>query len=210
MYIFLCYNKYMENKNIYKPKEFSKKVKRSVHTLQRWDREGKLIAHRTNTNRRYYTHEQFLEVMGLKPEAGQQKIVIYARVSSHNQKSDLNNQIEFLKQYANANGIIVSEILTDIGSGLNYNRKNFNKILYSDDITTVIISYKDRFVRFGYDWFFNYLKYKDVNIIVVNNISTSPEKELVEDLISIITVFSSRIYGLRKYKNKIKKDIKIE
>jgi len=152
----------MENKNIYKPKEFSKKVKRSVHTLQRWDREGKLIAHRTNTNRRYYTHEQFLEVMGLKPEVGQQKIVIYARVSSHNQKSDLNNQIEFLKQYANANGIIVSEILTDIGSGLNYNRKNFNKILYSDDITTVIISYKDRFVRFGYDWFFNYLKYKGV------------------------------------------------
>ena len=170
---FLCYNKYMENKNIYKPKEFSKKIKRSVHTLQRWDREGKLIAHRTNTNRRYYTHEQFLEVMGLKPEAGQEKTVIYARVSLHNQKVDLDNQIEFLKQYANANGIIVSEILTDIGSGLNYNRENFNKILYSDDITTVIISYKDRFVRFGYDWFFNYLKYKGVNIVVVNNISTS-------------------------------------
>ena len=148
--------------------------------------------------------------MGLKPEAEQQKTVIYARVSSHNQKSDLNNQIEFLKQYANANGIIASEILTDIGSGLNYNRKNFNKILYSDDITTVIISYKDRFVRFGYDWFFNYLKYKGVNIIVVNNISTSLEKELVDDLISIITVFSSRIYGLRKYKSKIKKDMKIE
>ena len=200
----------MENKNIYKPKEFSKKVKRSVHTLQRWDREGKLIAYRTNTNRRYYTHEQFLGVMGLKPDAGQQKTVIYARVSSHNRKSDLSNQIEFLKQYANANGIIVSEILTDVGSGLNYNRKNFNKILYSDDITTVIISYKDRFVRFGYDWFFNYLKYKGVNVIVVNNVSTSPEKELVDDLISIITVFSSRIYGLRKYKSKIKKDIKIE
>ena len=169
-----------------------------------------MIAHRTNTNRRYYTHEQFLEVMGLKPEAGKQKTVIYARVSSHNQKGELNNQIEFLKQYANANGIIVSEILTDVGSGLNYNRKNFNKILYSDDITTVIISYKDRFVRFGYDWFFNYLKYKGVNIIVVNNISTSLEKELVDDLISIITVFSSRIYGLRKYKSKIKKDMKIE
>lgn len=148
--------------------------------------------------------------MGLKPEPGKQKTVIYARVSSHNQKNDLNNQVEFLKQYANANGIIISEILTDVGSGLNYNRKNFNKILYSDDITTIIISYKDRFVRFEYDWFFNYLKYKGVEVIVVNNISTSPEKELVNDLISIITVFSSRIYGLRKYKNKIQKDTKIE
>ena len=198
---------------IYKPNEFGKMIGRTVNTLQRWDREGILKARRTPTNRRYYTEEDYYNIMGIQQENAENQVndvIIYARVSHQNQKDDLKDQVEFLKTYANAKGYIVSNIITDIGSGLNYNRKGFNSILYSEKKQKILISYKDRFVRFGYDWFFNYLKYKGVNIIVVNNISTSPEKELVDDLISIITVFSSRIYGLRKYKNKIKKDIKIE
>ena len=189
---------------IYKPKDFAKLVNRKVWTLQRWDREGKLVAHRTSTNRRYYTHSQYLEVMGLKNNTTGGRTVVYTRVSNRNQKDDLENQIKFLREFANARGYIVDDFLSDIGSGLNYNRKEFNNILYATDIKRLIISHKDRFVRFGYDWFVKFLENKGVEVILVNNETTSPESEVVQDLISIIHVFSCRIYGLRKYKSKIK------
>ena len=189
---------------IYKPKDFAKLVNRKVWTLQRWDREGKLVAHRTSTNRRYYTHSQYLEVMGLKNNTDEGRTVVYTRVSNRNQKDDLENQIKFLREFANARGYIVDNFLSDIGSGLNYNRKEFNNILYATDIKRLIISHKDRFVRFDYDWFVKFLENKGVEVILVNNETTSPESEVVQDLISIIHVFSCRIYGLRKYKSKIK------
>ena len=204
IHILLCYNTHM-NKH-YTPKQFGQKINRSVNTLQRWDREKRLIAYRTPTNRRYYTHRQYLEYLGLAPQNKVGKTVIYSRVSNRGQKDDLENQVEFLKQFANGRGLIVDEVLTDIGSGLNYNRKHFNEILFADDINTIIIAHKDRFVRFGFEWFVKYLKNKGVEIIIVNNEKLSPQAELVDDLINIIHVFSCRIYGLRKYKEKVKKD----
>ena len=194
---------------IYKPNEFGKMIGRTVNTLQRWDREGILKARRTPTNRRYYTEEDYYNIMGIQQENAENQVndvIIYARVSNQNQKDDLKNQVEFLKTYANAKGYIVSSIITDIGSGLDYNRKGFNSILYSEKKQKILISYKDRFVRFGYSWFDNFLKSKGSEIIVVNNQTLSPKQELVEDLISIIQIFSCRIYGLRKYKQKIKND----
>lgn len=137
------------------------------------------------------------------------KTIIYTRVSNASQKDDLENQIEFLKQYANAKGIIVDEIFKDIGSGLNYNRKKWNKLLEDcmlGVVKTIIIAHKDRFIRFGYSWFEQFLKSNGVEIIVVNNEKLSPEEEMVQDLISIIHVFSCRIYGLRKYKKQIRED----
>lgn len=194
-------------KEIYKPNEFSKLINRSVNTLQRWDRDGILIAHRTPTNRRYYTLEDYNKVMGIEITQNQvYEIIIYARVSNHNQKDDLQNQINFLKEYANAKGYIVSEIITDIGSGLNYQRKGFNSILYSDKKQKVLISYKDRFVRFGFDWFYKFLKSKGSDIEIVSNEDLSLHEEIIQDLIFIIHIFSCRIYGLRKYKKKIKED----
>lgn len=195
-------------KNIFKPNEFGKLINRSVNTLQRWDRDGILKAHRTPTNRRYYTINDYNKVMGIQNHSENQvhDVIIYARVSNQNQKDGLKNQIEFLRTYANAKGYIIKDIITDIGSGLDYKRKGFNSILYSEAKQKILISYKDRFVRFGYDWFDNFLKSKGSEIIVVNNETLSPQQELVEDLISIIHIFSCRIYGLRKYKKKIKND----
>ena len=192
----------------YKPQEFAEMIGVSVKTLQRWDKEGKLKAYRTPTDRRYYTHKQYVDYMG-ESNSKNGKTVIYTRVSTSNQKDDLNNQVEFLKQFANARGIIVDEIFEDIGSGLNYNRKKWNKLI--EDcmlglIKTIIVAHKDRFIRFGYDWFERFLKSNGVEIIVVNNEKASPEQELVNDLISIIHVFSCRIYGLRKYKKQIEGD----
>lgn len=89
-------------------------------------------------------------------------------------------------------GVIVDEHLSDIGSGLNYNRPKWNQLLH--------------FVRFGFDWFANFCKRHGSEIVVVNNPKSSPDRELVDDLVSIIHVFSCRLYGLRRYKSKIEKD----
>ncbi|WP_411841256.1 IS607 family transposase [Staphylococcus gallinarum] len=191
-----------------KPKEMAQKLGVSISTLQRWDREGVLKAYRNPKNRRYYTEEQYLNYMGISDDK-KRKVVAYSRVSSRNQKDDLNNQFNFIKNYCNAKGIIVDDYMSDIGSGLNYKRKNWNKLLdqvMNNEIETIYITYKDRFIRFGYDWFENLCHQFDTQIVVLNDKTTSPQQELVEDLISIIHVFSCRIYGLRKYKTDIKED----
>jgi len=196
---------------MYKPQEFAEMIGVSVKTLQRWDTSGKLKSHRSPTDRRYYTHKQYADYMG-ESQSKQGKTIIYTRVSTTNQKDDLNNQIEFLKQYANAKGMIVDEIFEDIGSGLNYNRKKWNKLLdecMQGEIKTILVAHKDRFIRFGYEWFEKFLKLNGVDIIVVNNEKLSPQEELVNDLISVIHVFSCKIYGLRKYKKQIKEDEEI-
>uniref|UniRef100_UPI000AC46A32 IS607 family transposase n=1 Tax=Clostridium sp. ATCC 25772 TaxID=1676991 RepID=UPI000AC46A32 len=117
------------------------------------------------------------------------------------------------KNFANVKGIIVDDVISDIGSGLNYNRKKWNKLLdecMENKIDSILITHKDRFIRFGYNWFERFLVKFDVKIIVVNNKSFSPQEESVQDKISILHVFSCRIYGLRKYKKKIKEDEEIE
>lgn len=200
-------------KSILKPNELAKLLNVSVKTLQRWDNEGILKAYRSPTERRYYTYAQYLEYIGVSSnkEESKGKVVIYTRVSNRRQKDDLINQVEFLKQYANAKGIIVDTIYEDIGSGLNYNRKKWNDLIEEcrkNKISLILISHKDRFIRFGYSWFERFLKSCGTEIIVVNNEKLSPEQELFQDLISITHVFSCRIYGLRKYKNKIKKEQK--
>ena len=108
------------------------------------------------------------------------------------------NQVEFLKQFCNAKGIIVNQCVEDFGSGLNYNRKKWNKLLdevMAHKIKTIVISNKDRFIRFGYDWFEKFCEKFNTKIIIVNNETLSPKEELVQDIISILYVFSCRLYG---------------
>ena len=204
----------MNTSNItnYKPKDFAELLGVSVKTLQRWDRDGILKANRTPTDRRYYTYDQYLQFKGIQTENDIRDTVIYARVSTRNQKDDLQNQVEFLKQFCNAKGIIVNQCVEDFGSGLNYNRKKWNKLLdevMAHKIKTIVISNKDRFIRFGYDWFEKFCEKFNTKIVIVNNETLSPNEELVQDIISILHVFSCRLYGLRKYKNQIKEDEEI-
>lgn len=194
--------------SIYKPKDFAKMLNVSVKTLQRWDNEDTLKAYRNPKGRRYYTYEQYLAFTGISSKTNK-KIVIYTRVSTTNQKDDLNNQVEFLKNYVNSKGLIINEIITDIGSGLNYTRKKWNDLIndcINQKVQTIIISNKDRFIRFGYDWFERFLLSYGVNIIIVNNNKLSPNEELIQDLISIIHIFSCKIYGLKKYIKSISED----
>ena len=191
-----------------KPKEMAERLGVTVRTLQIWDKKGILKAYRTPTNRRYYTEEQYLEYTG-QPLQNKRLNVAYARVSNNSQKDDLKNQISFIRQYVNAKGVILDDVITDIGSGLNYNRKNWNKLLekvMQNEIDTIYITYKDRFVRFGYEWFERLCKMHDTKIVVLNNVETSPTQEMIDDMVSIVHVFSCRLYGLRKYKTKIQND----
>ena len=189
--------------------EMAKRLNVSIKTLQRWDREGILVAKRTPTDRRYYTEDQYLEYIGSSTKS-KRKTIAYVRVSSANQKDDLRNQITFIRNYVNAKGEILDDVIEDVGSGLNYNRKHWNDLLLNQipkgEIEKIYITYKDRFVRFGFDWFERFCNHYNCEIVVINNPDTSPQKELVDDLISIIHVFSCRIYGLRKYKKDISLD----
>ena len=128
----------MNTSNItnYKPKDFAELLGVSVKTLQRWDREGTLKANRTPTDRRYYTYDQYLQFKGINTEDDQRQVVIYARVSTKNQKDDLQNQVAFLRQFCNAKGIIVDQCIEDYGSGLNYNRKKWNELLDEEQLET--------------------------------------------------------------------------
>ena len=198
----------MKNNN-YKLNEFAELLNVSVRTLQRWDNDGILKAFRTPTDRRYYTYEQYLEYKGISNSEIKRKNIIYTRVSTSNQKDDLKNQLDFLRQFTNSSGVIIDDVVEDYGSGLNYNRKKWNKLIDEcmlNEVDTIYITHKDRFVRFGYSWFERLLSKFNVTIIVVNNEALSPQEELVQDIISILHVFSCRIYGMRKYKKKIKED----
>ena len=197
---------------LYTVSEFATLINKKVKTLQKWDRDGILKAYRTPTNRRYYTHTQYLEYTGQSlNENNVRENVIYARVSSQSQKPELVNQIEYLKQYSITNGISINNVYTDIGSGLNYKRKNWIRLIddcFQGKISNIYVSHSDRFVRFGFDWISYILKqYTNTNIIVLENKLLTPEEEVVQDLITIIHVFSSRVYGLRKYGKKIEKEL---
>lgn len=154
-------------KKNYKPKEFAELLNVSVLTLQRWDNAGKLKAFRTPTNRRYYTYEQYQKYMGIT--TSNKKTVIYTRVSTSNQKDDLKNQVEFLKQYVNAKGIIVDTVIEDYGSGLNYNRKQWNKLIdecMTNEISTIILHIKIGLFALGLTGLKNFLINLELNLLL--------------------------------------------
>ena len=197
---------------IYKVGEFSEKVGVSISTLQRWDRTDVLKSKRTPTNQRYYTDEDLNKVLNLEAETkSKRKNVGYCRVSTQKEKQNLENQQEFVSVYSLSNGVILDEIYTDIGSGLDYKRQNWSKLLKqveANEVDKIYITYKDRFVRFGYEWFEEFCASHGTEIIVLNQKQTSPEDELTEDLLSILHEFSARSYVLRKYKTEINKELK--
>lgn len=130
--------------------------------------------------------------------------VIYARVSSHDQKQDLERQIERLTNFAIANGYIIKQIYKEIASGLNDDRKELNKLLNNDKITLLIVENKDRLTRFGFNYLLLLLTRLNVKLIVANQLDSN-KNDLMNDFISIVTSFCARIYGQRRTKNNVKK-----
>ena len=192
---------------MYSVGKFAKLIGKTVRTLQNWDINGKLICKRTPSGRRYYTEEDLLKVIGHKVE--NKLNIAYCRVSTRNQKDDLENQKIYINDFSRNSGINIDDFFIDYGSGLNYNREKFNKLLElveHNKIKNIIIAHRDRFMRFGYDWFEHFCMNHGTKILVINDDRLSPEKELVDDIINILHVFSCRLYGLRKYKKTIESD----
>jgi predicted site-specific integrase-resolvase len=191
--------------------EAAKILNRTVKCLQMWDRNGKLVSKRTKTNRRYYTEKQLLEFKGLCIKEENKKIYTYSRVSSPNQKIDLQNQEKIIKEYCYNKNYIEVIHFSEIGGGLNFNRKLFSKLLIDiqlGKVSKLIIAHKDRLCRFGFDMILNICKNYNCEIEVIDNEKLSPEQEMVQDLMTIIHCFSSRLYGLRNYKKSLKNLLK--
>jgi putative resolvase len=165
-----------------------------------------MTAHRTPSNRRYYTPDQYLQYRGLVASTSG-KTIVYARVSSPSQKQDLATQKEALRAYCLEHKVKVDAWIEDIGSALNYKRKGFNQLIEAIELGHVkrlILGYQDRFVRFGYDWFEAFCERHGTEILVINGEALSPNEEVVRDLLAIITVLSARLPGLRSHKNTIR------
>ena len=134
------------------------------------------------------------------------KVVIYARVSSRDQEEDLWRQVDYLKNYCSSNGYQVAKILTDISSGLNENRRGLKqlfKLVESGEVGKVVITYRDRLTRFGFKYLEQYFNSHGVEIeVIFDDEDKTPEKELIEDLLAIVTSFAGKLYGMRSHKKK--------
>lgn len=190
--------------------EFAKEIGKTIQTLRNWDKKNILKpSHVTQGGTRYYSQEQLNHFLGLKLEKQiNKKIIGYCRVSSHKQKDDLERQIENVKTYMYAKGYQF-EIITDIGSGINYNKKGLNQIIdmvTNSEVEKIVVLYKDRLIRFGYELIENLCNKFGTIIEIIDNTEKTEQQELVEDLVQIVTVFSCRLQGKRA--NKAKKMIK--
>lgn len=185
----------------------------SVKTLQRWEREDRLIpVARTDSNRRLYTEAQLREFIGLRCAVSEPtRVVAYCRVSSAAQKPDLANQRRVLEEFVVAKGLAGVEFIEEIGGGLNFKRKRFLElmdVIGRREVKTVILAHRDRLTRFGFEWFEHYAKTHGCEFLVLNQDRLSPEQEMVQDLMTIVHCFSSRLYGLRNYRKKLAEALK--
>lgn len=183
--------------------KFSKEIGVSISTLRTWDKIGYLKPAKVLDNGyRYYSDEQINKYLNDDSDIDDRKIVLYARVSSKKQMDDLDRQIENLKTYAYTKGYSF-ELITDIGSGLNYKKEGLKKLvrmICNKEIKKLVILYKDRLVRFGFELIEEVCRINDVEIEIIDNTTVSKDQELTDDLIQIITVFANRLYGSRSKK----------
>ena len=191
----------------YKIGQFAKLVRRTPATIRRWEAEGKIAIKRLPSGHRYYDDADLRAVLGIKPE--RKLTVVYCRVSSRGQKADLQRQLEAMEMWALGSGTAVDEWITEIGGGMNFKRPQFLKLLdriSTGEIGRLIVAHKDRLVRFGFDLIGHLCESRGCELIVVNQMSLSPEKEMVEDMLAIVHTFSCRLHGMRKYEKGLREE----
>ena len=178
----------------------------SIQTLRNWEKTGKLLPDFISVGRtRRYSRCRLLSIAGLtKPETkeDQKTTIAYARVSTNEQKEDLSRQIELLELFCAKNGFSY-EVISDLGSGMNYRKKGLKKLLDAK-VERLVITHKDRLLRFGAELVFTICETKGVEVIILNkgDGAVGFEEELAKDVLEIITVFSAKLYGSRSKKNR--------
>lgn len=190
--------------------DFASLIGKNPQTLREWDKKDILKPHHVApTGYRYYSQEQLNHFLGIQSKKQlNKKIIGYCRVSSHKQKDDLERQMQNVQTYMYAKGYQF-ELITDIGSGINYNKKGLNQLMdmvTNSEVEKVVVLYKDRLIRFGYELIENLCEKFGATIEIIDTTEKTSEQELVEDMIQIVTVFSARLQGKRA--NKAKKMIK--
>lgn len=183
-------------------KEASELLGVTTTTFRNWEKEGKISSIRTEGGHRRY---EVKDLIGSKKEKS--LTVAYARVSSHEQRDDLKRQEIVLESYCTSKGYDF-ELISDLGSGMNYNKKGLIKLLCSNQIDRLVVTHKDRLLRFGSELIFTLCEIFSCEVVVINKSSESTaaaaayEEDLAQDVLEIITVFSARLYGSRSHKNK--------
>jgi predicted site-specific integrase-resolvase len=192
---------------IYRIHEFAQRIGRSPSTVRRWEYEGRIVAKRLSSGHRYFDESDVRAVLIGTPE--KRLTVVYCRVSNAKQSNELQAQVAALEQYCLAGAIIVDEWIQEVGGGLNFNRKHFLSVIeriQRGEIGRLLIAHKDRLVRFGFELVSHFAQTNGCEILVLNQESLSPEQEMVDDLLTIIHTFGSRLEGIRKYKKQIRVD----
>lgn len=183
--------------------KFAKKVGLTTASLRRMQKSGECIPyHVTKGGTRYYSLDQLKDFSTADKK---EKLVIgYCRVSTSSQKNDLETQINNVKSYMYAKGYNF-EIISDIGSGINYKKKGLQELLdkiNNQEISKIVVLYKDRLIRFGFELIKYLCKINNIEIEIIDNTEQSKEQELSDDLIQIITVLANQLYGQRSKKTK--------
>jgi putative resolvase len=187
----------------YRVSAFAEAAGVSSSTVRRWDQEGTLSPSRMVGNHRLYTEDDLRKVTNPKVAEAYRKTVVYCRVSSASQRTDLASQVKAMEPFCLAAGIPVSEWVKEIGGGMNFERRRFLEVIdriQTGEIEHLIVAHKDRLCRFGFELVEHIAKTNGCKLTVVNQESLSPEAEMVNDLLSIVHTFSCRLYGLRRYK----------
>ncbi len=189
-----------------KPREFCEIVGVSYSTLKQWVREGRVKVLRTSTGRWRIPYSEVERILGLRPEGEEVRAVIYARVSSSDQKSDLERQVEYLTQYCSAKGYRVVDVLSDVASGLNTSRRGLLKLfdyVVNKQVDVVVVTYRDRLTRFSFEYLEYFFKHHGVRVeVIYDEEPKDAHQELVEDLLAIVTSFAGKLYGMRSRKKK--------
>jgi len=179
----------------------------TTQTIRNWTKLGKLSSIRTLGGHRRYSKEEIDEKLGRKQEAKQ--TICYSRVSSSDQKEDLKRQSEELLDYCERSGIEEIELIEEVGSGLNYDKRGLKKLIdriLLGEVERVVLSYRDRLVRFGIEIIERICKVKEVSLVILNKEKEKNfEEELTEDVLSILTVFCAKIYGKRSHERRKKR-----
>lgn len=180
-------------------------------TLRRWEREGRVTPELTPGKHRRYDVADLRRCMGHNdPRPDNHVTLAYARVSSYDQKDDLERQAHVLESFCAAHGW-AHEVIRDLGSGLNYEKKGLKLLLKricSGEVTRLVITHKDRLLRFGSEIVFALCEHFGTQVVIINlKGDSSYEEDLAHDVLEIITVFSARLYGARSHKNKKTMDV---
>lgn len=187
--------------------EAAKALGVSPQTLRRWEREGKAVpTEKTAGGRRRYDLAKLRPDLFRAESVADRKTVAYARVSSHDQKEDLERQKKVLEMYCSAAGWTY-EIVDDLGSGMNYRKKGLKRLIggiLDESIGRLVLTHKDRLLRFGAELIFALCEARNVEVVILNRAGDATfEEDLAKDVLEIITVFSARLYGSRSRKNKL-------